>query len=67
MVDPTTLPVVRVDRKNPNTTTVAVVLGPLGWKRLKAQAEAWGIEPHEAAEMIVEMHLLRPRMRGRRR
>lgn len=67
MVEPITLPVFRVDREQPAVRTVAVALGPLGWKRLLAQAEAWGVEPHEAAEMIVEMQLLASRFRGKRR
>ncbi len=57
MTDPIKLPIVRRGDDHPNNTTVAVTFGPLYWKRLCAQAKAWGIEPQEAAEMIVSDYL----------
>ncbi len=67
MSDPIKLPIVRRGDDHPNNTTVAITLGPLHWKRLCAQASAWGIEPHEAAEMMLWEQLKPPqRRRGSR-
>lgn len=65
MADLIQLPTVRVGDDHPNNTTMAVTLGPLYWKRLCAQARAWGIEPHEAAEMLIA-EALKPPSRRRR-
>ena len=65
MTEPVRLPVVRRGDDHPNNTTVAITLGPIYWKRLCGQAKAWGIEPHEAAEMILADQLSPPRRRRR--
>ncbi|MCA1831249.1 MAG: hypothetical protein LC750_00615 [Actinobacteria bacterium] len=65
MTDPIRLPVVRRGDDHPNNTTIAVTFGPLYWKRLCALAKAWGLEPHEAAEMMICDQLKPPRVRRR--
>lgn len=66
MANPIALPVIRKGDNHPNNTTVAVTFGPLFFKRLCAQAKAWGCEPHEAAQMLIEQQLLPPRLARRR-
>lgn len=63
MADIAKLPVVRRGDDHPNNTTVAITLGPMHWKRLCAQAKAWGLEPHEAAEILLCDQLQPPRRR----